>query len=363
MTKSQASRFQSTREMNRRAMLANTALSAFGLTGLNTENNGVQTNSNVIGGNEIGNFPPHPKWNFVFINHATTITFFIPTRYGIEDACNMLGCSYEWTGSASNKVSDMVEAMENAIVNKADGIAVSLVDPFAFNAPVDEAINAGIPVIAYNADVPSNSPNRRMAYIGQGNYESGVQVGERIIQLIPEGDVVGFSATPGLLNIQPRIDGIIDTITRSGKPIHFIEYVTGDQTDQELTNIEEYYLSHQHIRGMFGVDSGSTQGIAQVMAKYGLASKGIHSGGYDLLPITLLEIDKGNLDFSVDQQPYLQGFLPVVQLFLYKLSGGLIQPSNTNTGLVFITKENVKPYLSTQTRFEGSSSKEMVLGH
>ena len=78
-------------------------------------------------------------------------------------------------------------------------------------------------------------------------------------------------------------------------------------------------------------------------------------GGYDLLPGTLELIDKGFLDFTIDQQPYLQGFHPVIQLFLYKLSGGLVAPSDTNTGLLFVTKANVKPYLTTKTRYEGSS--------
>ena len=64
------------------------------------------------------------------------------------------------------------------------------------------------------------------------------------------------------------------------------------------------------------------------------------------------------LDFTIDQQPYLQGFYPVIQLFLYKLSGGLVAPSDTNTGLLYVTKANVKPYLTTKSRYEGSSSKQ-----
>src|SRR3989454_12341555 len=112
---------------------------------------------------------------------------------------------------------------------------------------------------------------------------------------------------------------------------------------------------------MFAVDAGSTQGVSQIMEKYMLASKGVHAGGYDLLPKTLTEIQGGNLDFTIDQQPYLQGFVPVIQLFLFKLSGGLQQPSNTNTGLLFVAKNNVGPYLNTQTRFEGSSSQQKVV--
>ena len=69
-------------------------------------------------------------------------------------------------------------------------------------------------------------------------------------------------------------------------------------------------------------------------------------------------IQAGHLDFTIDQQPYLQGWIPVLQLFFYKYSSGLVAPSDTNTGILFVTKANVKPYLTTKTRYEGSSSKQ-----
>ncbi len=308
-----------------------------------------------------GNFPDHPTWNFVFVNHVTTNPFFVPTQYGIQDACALLGCKYQWTGSETSSATEMVNAFNNAITAKADGIAVAIVDPAAFNDPVQRALAAGIPVVSYNADAPANSGNKRLAYIGQDLFQSGVKMGQRIVSLVPQGDVVGFIATPGQLNIQPRIDGAKQAIQQSGKPITFTEIATGAAVNDELTRIESYYLGHRNLKGMFAVDAGSTQGVSQIMEKYGLPAKGVHGGGYDLLPKTLQEIQSGNLDFTIDQQPYLQGFLPVVQLFLYKLSGGLMQPAETDTGLLFVTKDNVKPYQTTQTRFEGSSDKEQVV--
>jgi len=254
----------------------------------------------------------------------------------------------------------MVNAMNTAISGKADGIAVALVDPTAFNDPVNRALDAGIPVVAYNADVPAGSPNRRLAYIGQDLFQSGVQVGKRIASLVPSGHIAGFIATPGTANIQPRIDGV-KSVLSTIPSINFVEIATGAAVNDELSRIEAYYLGHQDLKGMIAVDAGSTQGMGQIMEKYGLAAKGVHAGGYDLLTITLQEIQKGHLDFTIDQQPYLQGFIPVIQLFLYKLSGGLQQPSNTNTGLLFVTKDNVAPYLNTQTRFEGSSDKQQVV--
>jgi simple sugar transport system substrate-binding protein len=308
-----------------------------------------------------GKYPKTPKWKFVFVNHVTTNPFFVPTQYGISDADSIFNTSHQWTGSDSSDVSKMVSALNTAISSGADGIAVSIIDPKAFNGPVEKALNAKIPVVAYNADAPPTSGNKRLAYIGQDLFQSGVKMGERIATLISSGDVAGFIATPGSLNIQPRIDGAKQAIAQSGKPINFKEIATGAATAEELAKIDAYYQGHKSLKGMFAVDAGSTQGVAQTMQKYGLPNKGIHGGGYDLLPTTLKLIDKGFLDFTIDQQPYLQGMYPVVQLFMYKISGGLMAPSDTNTGLLFVTKDNVKPYLTTKTRYEGSSTKQQYV--
>ncbi|HLL79955.1 MAG TPA: sugar ABC transporter substrate-binding protein [Ktedonobacteraceae bacterium] len=338
--------------------MASSAGAAFLAACGSTTNTNTNTPSSSGGG---GNFPSHPKWNFVFVNHVTTNPFFVPTQYGIQDACALVNCTYQWTGSENSIVSEMVNAMNTAIAAKADGIAVAIIDPTAFNAPVENALSAGIPVLSYNADAPASSNNKRLAYIGQDLYQSGLAMGQRIVSLVPSGDIAGFIATPGSLNIQPRIDGAKAAIQASGKPINFVEIATGAQTTDELTRIEAYYLGHQNLKGMVAVDGGSTQGLGQIMEKYNLQAKGIHAGGFDLQPATLQEVNKGNLDFTIDQQPYLQGFIPVLQLFLYKLSGGLMQPSNTDTGLLFVTKSNVGPYLNTQTRFEGSTSAQKVV--
>jgi simple sugar transport system substrate-binding protein len=107
---------------------------------------------------------------------------------------------------------------------------------------------------------------------------------------------------------------------------------------------------------MFAVDGGSTQGVAEVMRANNLHAKGVRAGGFDLLPGTLDAIADGHLDFTIDQQPYLQGFLPIQQLFLHRYSGGLVSPAETNTGLKLVAGDDVKRYLTTRTRYEGSSA-------
>jgi simple sugar transport system substrate-binding protein len=299
----------------------------------------------------------HPNWKFVFVNHVTTNPFFVPTIYGAQDACSVLGCSYQWTGSTTSDISQMVNAFNSAITAKAAGIMCCLVDLKAFNTPTKNALAKGIPVLAYNADVPAGNPNGRLAYIGQDLYASGYAMGQRIVDLVGSGDVALFIATPGQLNIQPRIDGATAAIKKfSAGKIKTTAIATGPLLPDELAKIDAYYLGHKSLKGMFAVDAGSTQGVGQVMAKYKLQSKGVKAGGYDLGLPTLKLVASGALDFTIDQQPYLQGWLPILQLFFYKYTSGLVAPSNTNTGILFVTKANVKPYLSTKTRYEGSSS-------
>jgi simple sugar transport system substrate-binding protein len=305
-----------------------------------------------------GGLPSHPEWKFVFVNHVTTNPFFVPTQYGIADACNAFGCTYQWTGSQTSVASEMVNAMNTAITAKVDGIAISLVDLHAFNEPTKRALDAGIPVFSYNADAKGND---RLAYIGQDLYASGEALGRRIVELVGEGPVVGFIATPGQLNIQPRLDGAKAAIKASGKKIELTEVATGPTVNEEVSRVDSYYVGHKDVKGMFAVDAGSTMSVGKAMEKYGLAKQGVHAGGFDLLPQTLDAIAKGDLDFTIDQQPYLQGFYTVMEMAMFKYSGGLTGPSEINTGLKFVTKSNVEPYRSTQSRYEGNSSAEKVV--
>jgi simple sugar transport system substrate-binding protein len=311
-----------------------------------------------------GDFPSTPKWKFVFVCHVTTNPFFTPTQYGAQDACALLNCQFQWTGSKDSIVAEMVNATNSAISAKADGIALAVVDKAAFRAPVDKALDAGIPVVSYNADGAKDDPGtNRLAYIGQGLYQSGLALGQRALDAgLESGNVVGFIATPGALNIQPRIDGASDAIKQSGKPIKFTPVGTNADVVKGTSIIDAYAQGHPDLAGMLAVDAGSTQAVGQTVQKYNMKSKGLKvAGGFDLVPQTLNAIKGGSLDYTIDQQPYLQGFLPVLYLYFYKLSGGLLFPSETNTGLLFVTKDNVDPYLQTKTRFEGSSTEQQVV--
>jgi simple sugar transport system substrate-binding protein len=297
-------------------------------------------------------FGTSAAYKFTFVNHVTTNVFFTPTQNAAADACKLLGCSYTWTGSSTSNVAEMVNAVNSAVTAKADGIASSLIDPHAFNAPIASAASAGIPFVAYNADEPTSG---RLAYIGQDLFLSGQQMGTHIASLVPSGDIALFIATPGSANIQPRINGALDTL-KSHSSIKPAVVATGAAVPAELTVIESWATGHPSAKGMFAVDAGSTQGLAQTIQKQGLRAKGWKGGGYDLTPVTESLLAAGEIDFTIDQQPYLQGFLPVLELYLYKASQGLTGIADVDTGLKFLDKTTIVPYSSTKSRYEGTGT-------
>ncbi len=113
---------------------------------------------------------------------------------------------------------------------------------------------------------------------------------------------------------------------------------------------------------MYCVDSGDSIAAATIIGKYNLKGK-VGGSGWDVGIPVLQQVQKGALLFSIDQQAYLQGFVPTIQLFLYNISAGLMKPCNTDTGLGYVTPRPPRePTCPHATRYEGSGSAETAFG-
>jgi simple sugar transport system substrate-binding protein len=324
------------------------------------------TSASATAKTAAGNFPKTPAWQFWFVNHAYSKPFFVPTQYGFHDAAALLHLpAPKWGGSANTQsVPEMVSFLDSAIAAKANGIATTVISSTGFTGPVAQAMNAGIPVVTYASDgtvtkgVPDIGTNR-LCYVGQSHYESGIAIGNRIKSLISTpGHIVIFIATPGTGNLQPRYDGAASVLIPAGFKVS--EVATGAVTNVQQEAEDAYILAHKSsLKGAFAVDGGSTMFLGPVLAKNGLAGK-IPAGGFDLIPGTLAAVKAGQLEFTIDQKPYLQGFLATLYLYLFNLSGGLVAPPDTDTGLTFVTKSTVDAY-RMPSRFEASTAAQKVI--
>jgi simple sugar transport system substrate-binding protein len=290
-------------------------------------------------------------YRFSFVSHARDNIFFTPTINGIQDACALLGCSYDWIGSNDSSVAEVAQAINAAVSAGVDGIATTMISA-ALAAPVAAAMSAGIPVITYNADDPAS---KRLAYVGQDLLASGRAMGAQIRRLVPRGARIAvFICTPGLANVAPRLTGIEQALHGSG--IEVLSQASGASADQEDTSIDAFIATHlDGYAGYFGVDAGSTAALALAIESHGLRGR-VHGGGFDLTPDTERLLADGTIQFTIDQQPYLQGFLPTLQLFLYRASQRLSGPADADTGIHILDRHTIRPYATTTSRYAGTAT-------
>lgn len=306
----------------------------------------------ALAGDGGGDFPAHPRWRFVFVTHDTLDPLFVATQFGAQDAAALVRCSVEWTGSPRRDVKETVRALHSAISRKADGIAVSVADQRAFAGELAAAAQAKIPLVTFNAD----SGSGRLPYVGENAYASGARVGSEIARLTPRSEVVLFAPERVQVSTERRLKGLTAGLAgAAGGPAATIVRLAGPLRSQEAA-VEAALAKRTGARGLFAVDGAGTLAVGTTIKKLGLSAKGVHGGGYDLLPGDLALVAEGHLDFVLDQQPYVQGFSPVLQLFLARISEGTVYPSDVETSIL-LRRADVQAFLATKSRFEGSSSR------
>jgi simple sugar transport system substrate-binding protein len=353
---------------SRRKLLAGTGLvsataaaSAL-LAACSSSSTGTESVTQSAAAAVAGNFPKTPAWKFWFVNHVTTNAFFVPTVYALSDAAALLGLPTPvWGGSTNSVISQMVSEFDTAVAASADGIALAAISATAFTSPVSSAMSKGIPVVTYNADGEYINGaavigTNRLCYVGQSLYSSGQSMGEQIKLAVPGGgDIVIFTPVVGTGNTQPRYQGAVSVL---GSSYNVSEIATGAEESVEPAAMKAYLDAHKStLKGAFAVDSGDTEFLGAQLKSLGMT---IPAGGFDTTGATVPNIQDGTLAFSIYQDPYLQGFLPVLYLYLYNLSGGVLAPPDTDTGLSVVTKSNVGPYVAT-SRYQGSSTAEKYI--
>jgi simple sugar transport system substrate-binding protein len=184
-------------------------------------------------------------------------------------------------------------------------------------------------------------------------------MGLKIKSLLPTGGrIMVFIATPGSGNLAPRLSGIEQVLR--GSNLHVHSQASGASESQASTTVDHVVAKHlDSYQGYFAVDGGSTAALAQAIQTYNLQGK-VVAGGFDLIPTTETLLASSYLQFAIDQQPYLQGFLPVLELFLHNASHGLTGAADVDTGISFLDPITIGPYAGTNSRYEGSGTKPGV---
>jgi len=249
---------------------------------------------------------------------------------GAKDAAATFGVELKSGGSGDP--AEQAQLVETYIADNVDGIFVSLANPDALKDAVTKAVDAGIPVITINSGVDVYKELGALTHVGQTEFVAGQGAGE---QFTAAGatKVLCVIHEEGNIGLEQRCDGLADTF--SGEVERFNVATTGVRdVAGTVSAIQNKLIADSTIDGVLSLNPVIAMAARDAIAA---AGGGQQLATFDLSPDVLQALEDGEMLFAVDQQQYLQGYLPVVFLYLYKtnlntVGGGL--PVLTGPGFV-----------------------------
>ncbi|MET9890449.1 substrate-binding domain-containing protein [Streptomyces sp. NPDC006465] len=275
-----------------------------------------------------------PRMTVALVTHqAPGDTFWDIVRKGADAAAAKDNIRLVY--SADPSAGAQANLVQNAIDQKVDGIAITLAKPDAMKDVVGKATSAGIPVVGLNSGLSDWKKLGLTEFFGQDETVAGEALGKR---LNSEGakKVVCVVQEQGNIGLTQRCDGVKKTFSGSTENL----YVNGTDMPSVKSTITAKLKQDKAID--YVVTLGAPYALTSVQS-IGDAGSKAKIATFDLNKDLTGAISKGTIEFAVDQQPYLQGYLAIDSLWLYKnngnYSGGGEQP--VLTGPAFVDKSNV----------------------
>ncbi len=270
---------------------------------------------------------------FYMITHSDDGPFWSVVKRGAEQAAKDLGVKLVWK-PGNNDPQVMVKDIEAAVAAGASGIAASLPNADALVGPLKAAVAAHVPVITLNSGSKDYQAIGALTHVGQSEDVAGSGAGDRL-NAAGAKKVLCAQQEQGNSGLTERCQGLEKSF--KGKVVTQFVGLDADTTAQQNT-INAALAADPAIDAILGV--GPVVTMSALRAAKDLGRK-VTIGGFDLTPELLGAIQAGDIAFTVDQQQYLQGYMPILLLYLNvtnqnTLGGGL--PILTGPG--FVTKDN-----------------------
>jgi simple sugar transport system substrate-binding protein len=274
-----------------------------------------------------------PNMTIAMVTHgAPSDTFWDIIRKGASAAAAKDNVTLKYSSDPdSGKQATLIQS---AIDSKVDGIAVTLPDPPAIAPAVKKAIAAGIPVVAFNAGIGQYQESGALSYFGSDESLAGQTAGKRASD---DGykHVLCVIQFQGQVQLEARCDGVKSTFSGKWDKI----YVNGNDRPAEQSTIAAKLKQDSSID--FVITLGAPDALAAMNAVKDSGSKA-KVGTFDFNPQIPPKIESGELQWAIDQQPYLQGYLSVDSLWLYKTNGNVLGGGKpTLTGPFVVDKSNI----------------------
>jgi len=270
---------------------------------------------------------------FAMVTHSDEGSFWSVVKKGAQQAAKDEGVKLIWSPS-NNDPQKQAQLIDAAISQKVDGLAVSVPNYDAIKASLAKAKAAGIPIITLNSGVDQFKEIGAITHVGQTEEIAGEAAGAKLKEAGAK-KVLCVIHEQSNIGLQQRCDGVKKGF---GGPV----------TNQQVKGTEDIATTQTEIKSKLQADKSYDAVMAlnpDIGAAAVTAVKGAGSSAkiatFDLSPTVIKDIKAGTVLFAVDQQQYLQGYLPIVFLKLFKTNANTVgggQPVLTGPG--FVDKTN-----------------------
>lgn len=291
---------------------------------------------------------------YVMITFVSGIEYWKPAYRGMEEAGENLGVSTRYTGANDYDINQQVTVLEQVISQQPAGILLTAINPDALEGPINRAMEAGIPVVTFDADSPNSD---RYSFLATSNYEAGVKAADYLAEINNEEGNLGLITIPGQLNHEERARGFQETIANDYPNMEVVSVQDG-QSDQSASAraMGSMIQANPDLVGVFTTEASTGVGAATAVEEANMVEN---------IDIVSFDVDKGTLDFvkegvidaTLAQGTWNMGYWG--QMFLFHLNEGLLNPIGdgdwkeaginplpdyVDTGVNLVTEDNVDYY-------------------
>ncbi|GAA6751992.1 sugar ABC transporter substrate-binding protein [Thermus antranikianii] len=273
---------------------------------------------------------------FIVVTHGQAADpFWSVVKNGVDQAAKEMGVQVEYRAPTTFDMVRMAQLIDAAVAAKPAGLVVSIPDANALGRSIQAAVRAGIPVISINSGADVFKRLGVLMHVGQEEYIAGKAAGERF-KAAGVKTAVCVNHEVGNVGLDQRCKGFADGM--GGK----VEILAVKTDFTEARNaIANYLQRNPGVEGILTLGPVGAEPALQALQQVGRLGR-IRFATFDLAPKVLEALEKKQMDFAIDQQQYLQGYLPIVFLTLYKRYGLLPANDVVLTGPGFVTPENAR---------------------
>jgi simple sugar transport system substrate-binding protein len=270
---------------------------------------------------------------FVVVTHGqASDPFWSVVKNGVDKAAEDLGVEVEYRAPDTFDMVQMAQIIDAAVASQPDGLVVSIPDAEALGDAIRNAVASGIPVVSMNSGSDVREELGVAVHVGQTEFEAG-QGGGKQMKEAGVTSAICVNQEVGNVALDLRCEGFADGLGGA------VEVVAVSMDPTEIGNAVKAYLSaNPDTNGVLTLGPSAAEPTMAALEEIEMLDK-VKFGTFDLSPGVLEAIDQGKMMFAIDQQQYLQGYLPIQLLKLNQLYG-LMPAGTVMTGPGFVTQEN-----------------------